>query len=163
MKKIFIAIVGIMLMSGCSAFTENRESRSTVYEGQTTWDLYENFGAPTRVLKIGPNEYQFYYHKEAITRDWTRLYYDYCDTVFVIVDDRVVDWEQTGNQCHIYETEGIRDTSGRLSEPEDEVVWDENAEYIGDEYGEQEYGTEYEIGAEGDVSSRDKYDDPTLF
>ena len=41
MKKIFITIVGMMLMTGCTTFTENRESRSTVYEGQTTWDLYE--------------------------------------------------------------------------------------------------------------------------
>lgn len=162
MKKIFVAIVGIMLMSGCSAFTENRESRSTVYEGQTTWDLYENFGAPTRVLKIGPNEYQFYYHKEAITRDWTRLYYDYCDTVFVIVDDRVVDWDQTGNQCYIYEAEGIRDTSGRLSEPEDEVVIEEE-EYVAEESVDGKEMTKHETFAEGDVSSQDKHDDPTLF
>ncbi len=162
MKKIFIAIVGMMLISGCSTFTENRESRSTVYEGQTTWDLYENFGVPTRVLKIAPNEYQFYYHKEAITRDWTRLYYDYCDTVFVIVDDRVVDWDQTGNQCHIYEAEGIRDTSGRLPEKEEEVVIEEE-EYVAEESVDGKEMTKHETFAKEYVSSQDKHDDPTLF
>lgn len=141
MKKILVAVIGLLLLGACSSFVENRESRSTVYEGQTTWDLYENFGAPTRILKIGPNEYQFHYHKEAITRDWTRLYYDYCDMVFIVVDDRVVDWDQVGNQCHIYEAEGIQDTSGRLTRDR-EVFYEDGIE--GD-------GFYYEDGIEGDV------------
>ena len=128
MKQIFVVVIGLMLLGGCaSSVTENRESRSTVYEGQTTWDLYENFGVPSRALQTGPNEFQFYYHKEAITRDWTRMYYDYCDTVFVVVDDRVVDWDQTGNQCYINVAEGVRDTSGRLTEEEDTGYYDETA------------------------------------
>lgn len=102
MKQFFIALaLGLALTACSSEIQENRETRSTVYEGQTTWDLYENFGVPTKAERISEEEIHFYYHREAITRDWTRMYYDWCDMTFVVVNDRVVDWWANGNQCFL--------------------------------------------------------------
>ena len=92
----------LFVLSACSAdFVENRETRSTVYQGQTTWDLFENFGAPSYAERIAPNEFRFVYQREAITRDWSHMFLDWCDMTFVVVDDRVRDWHYSGNQCHL--------------------------------------------------------------
>ncbi len=152
MKHIFIlTLVGGLMLGGCaSSLTENRESRSTTYVGQTTWDLYENFGVPTKAKQLSPNEFEFYYHREAITRDWTRLYYDFCDTTFYVVDDRVVDWAQSGNQCRINVAEAIRDTSGRLARTKGKQAAEE------ENYSEEAYEDAYPYPSEYE-------ENPTLF
>ena len=102
MKRFLTLIMLGLLVGACgSDIEENRETRSTVYKGQTTWDMYENFGAPTYAIRISPDETHFVYRREAITREWTRIYFDWCDMVFVVVDDHVTDWDVTGNQCYL--------------------------------------------------------------
>ena len=102
MKHLLTFVLLVLGLIACSSYiVENRETRSTVYRGQTTWDLYENFGAPTFAVRVSPNEVHFVYRKEEITRDWTQLYFDWCDKVFVVVDDRVVAWDVNGNQCYL--------------------------------------------------------------
>ena len=101
--KRFLALIllGFMATACSSDIDENRETRSTVYKGQTTWDLYENFGAPNYAIRISPEEYHFIYRREEVTRDWTRMYFDWCDKVFIVVNDRVTDWDVDGNQCYL--------------------------------------------------------------
>jgi hypothetical protein len=102
MKHLFCLLLLGLLTAACSSdLQENRETRSTVYKGQTTWDMYENFGAPTHAIKISPEEIHFIYRREEVTRDWTKMYFDWCDMVFMTVDDYVVDWDSAGNQCHL--------------------------------------------------------------
>lgn len=99
--KYFWALLLLVLTACSEGFIENRETRSTVYQGQTTWDLYENFGAPSYAERKAPNEFHFVYQREAITRDWTHMFFDWCDITFVVVDDHVRDWYYSGNQCHV--------------------------------------------------------------
>jgi len=102
MKKVYSLMATALLLTSCSAgFVENRESRSLVYRGQTTWDMYENFGAPDFAVRVSPEETHFIYRREEVTRDWTRMYFDWCDMAIVTVNDRVVDWNFSGNQCTI--------------------------------------------------------------
>ena len=55
MKRFLTLILLGFLATACSSeIYENRETRSTVYKGQTTWDLYENFGAPTFAIRLSP-------------------------------------------------------------------------------------------------------------
>lgn len=108
MKRFFTVCLICLGLVGCmTGFDENRETRSTVYVGQTTWDMYENFGVPTQALKISPEEIHFFYHREAITRDWTKMYYNWCDMRFVAVNDRIVNWTVDGNQCHVNVAEPV--------------------------------------------------------
>lgn len=100
MKYFWVGI--LFVLSACSGgFVENRETRSTVYEGQTTWDLFENFGAPSYAVRKSANEFHFVYQREEITRDWSHMFMDWCDMTFVVVDDHVRDWFYTGNQCFL--------------------------------------------------------------
>ena len=102
MKHLFCLLLLGLLTSACSSdLQENREKRSTIYKGQSTWDMYENFGAPTHAVRISPEEIHFIYRREEITRDWTKMYFDWCDMVFMTVNDYVVDWDSAGNQCHL--------------------------------------------------------------
>lgn len=102
MKPILTVLALGLLTTACaSEIQENRELRSTIYRGQTTWDMYENFGAPKQAVRISPNEVHFIYRREEVTRDWTQMYFDWCDMVVMTVDDRVVDWDLTGNQCFL--------------------------------------------------------------
>lgn len=134
MKHILIALALSLTLVACSSdIQENRENRSTVYEGQTTWDLYENFGVPTKAERISPEEVRFYYHREAVTRDWTRMYYDWCDMTFVVVNDRVVDWWANGNQCFLKVGESQfapnpDDSSAENADVEPAPVYEENGD-----------------------------------
>lgn len=102
MKHFFALLLLCLSLSACEVgFEENREMRSTVYKGQTTWDLYENFGAPTKAIRVADNEFHFIYRREEITRDWTRMFFNWCDMTFIVVNDRVTDWLVEGNQCHV--------------------------------------------------------------
>ena len=111
----------LFVLSACSSgFVENRETRSTVYQGQTTWDLFENFGAPSYAVRKSANEFHFVYQREAVTRDWTRLFLDWCDMTFVVVDDHVRDWSYTGNQCYLNVGDPVpvsNDTNERSRQP----------------------------------------------
>lgn len=116
-----IILLGLLTVACSSEITENRETRSTVYKGQSTWDMYENFGAPTYAIRISPEEIHFVYRREAITREWTKMYFDWCDMVFVTVNDRIVDWDAAGNQC----TLNIADPDdGPEEENERGNIWD---------------------------------------
>ena len=100
MKRFLTIILLGLLTAACSSeLTENRETRLTVYEGQSTWDMYENFGAPTYAIRISPEEVHYVYRREEVTRDWSKMYFDWCDMVFVTVNDYIVDWDVAGNQC----------------------------------------------------------------
>ena len=102
MKRFLTLIFICLCMASCSSeIQENRETRSTVYKGQSTWDMYENFGAPNYAIRVSPNEVHFIYRREEVTRDWTKMYFDWCDKVFVTVDDYITDWEVSGNQCYL--------------------------------------------------------------
>ena len=103
MKKIFALIMAGLLTVSCASsdLEENRETRSTIYKGQTTWDMYENFGAPTVAVRLSPEEVHFLYRREARTREWTNVYFDWCDMVVIVINDRVEDWELSGNQCYL--------------------------------------------------------------
>lgn len=108
MKHLFyILLLGLFTAACSSEILENRETRSTVYEGQSTWDMYENFGAPTHAVRISPEEVHFIYRKEAVTRDWTNMYFDWCDMVIMTVNDYVVDWDLVGNQCYLNEADPV--------------------------------------------------------
>ena len=134
MKHILIALALSLTLVACSSeIQENRENRSTVYEGQTTGDLYENFGGPTTAERVSPDEVRFYSHREAITRDWTRMYYDWCDMTFVVVNDRVVDWRADGNQCFLKVGESQfapnpDDSSAENADAEPAPVYEENGD-----------------------------------
>ena len=102
MKQFLVLILFTSLVAACSSeISENREIRSTIYQGQTTWDMYENFGAPTKAIKISDKEYHFIYQREEVTRDWTNMYFDWCDMDVTVIDDRVADWNLSGNQCYL--------------------------------------------------------------
>ena len=102
MKRLFTLIFMCLCIVACSSdIQENRETRSTVYKGQSTWDMYENFGAPSYAIRVSPNEVHFVYRREEVTRDWTKMYFDWCDKVFVAVDDYITDWNVSGNQCYL--------------------------------------------------------------
>ena len=102
MKRFLTLIFVCLCLASCSSeIQENRETRSTVYKGQSTWDMYENFGAPSYAIRVSPNEVHFVYRREEVTRDWTKMYFDWCDKVFVTVDDYITDWDVAGNQCYL--------------------------------------------------------------
>ena len=102
MRRFLTLVLVCLCMASCSSdIQENRETRSTVYKGQSTWDMYENFGAPNYAIRLSPNEVHFVYRREEVTRDWTKMYFDCCDKVFVVVDDYVTDWDVSGNQCYL--------------------------------------------------------------
>lgn len=108
MKHLFcILLLGLFTAACSSEILENRETRSTVYKGQSTWDMYENFGAPTHAVRISPEEVHFIYRKEAVTRDWTNMYFDWCDMVIMTVNDYVVNWDLVGNQCYLNEADPV--------------------------------------------------------
>lgn len=114
MKRFLTLIcLGLMTVACSSDMTENRETRSTIYKGQSTWDMYENFGAPTHAVRLSPEEIHFIYRREEITRDWARMYFDWCDMVVATVDGYVTDWEVSGNQCFL-----------NVADP-DETIYDE--------------------------------------
>ena len=102
MKRFLTLIFVCLCLASCSSeIQENRETRSTVYKGQSTWDMYENFGAPNYAIRVSPNEVHFVYRREEVTRDWTKMYFDWCDKVFITVDDYITDWDVSGNQCYL--------------------------------------------------------------
>ncbi len=102
MKHLFCLLFLGLLTTACSSdILENRETRSTVYVGQSTWDMYENFGPPTFAVRVSPEEVHFIYRKEEVTRDWTNMYFDWCDMVVMTINDYVVDWDLVGNQCYL--------------------------------------------------------------
>lgn len=108
-----VCLVAASLL-GCSAgITEssNREKRSTVYYGQTTADLFENFGVPTHVYKLPSGVTVYAYHSERVVRDWARQFFYYCDLQFDTVDGHVVAWNSHGNQCAL------------ISEADEEAVY----------------------------------------
>ena len=96
-----LILLGCMAAACSSEIDENRETRNTVYKGQSTWDMYENFGAPNYAIRISPEEVHFVYRREEVTRDWTKMYFDWCDKVFVSVNDYITDWDLSGNQCYL--------------------------------------------------------------
>ena len=102
MKHLFcILLLGLLTTACSSEILENRETRSTIYKGQSTWDMYENFGAPTYAVRVSPEEIHFIYRREAVTRDWTNMYFDWCDMVVMTMNDYVIDWDIVGNQCYL--------------------------------------------------------------
>lgn len=104
MKHTLLALTCAFLLTACGMnMQSNRESRSTAYIGQTTWDMYENFGVPARALFLSEDEVLFYYHRAEITRDWTQMQYDYCDMVFRTINGYVVEWDYVGNSCTVHE------------------------------------------------------------
>ncbi len=105
MKKIIIAFFACVLLVGCSSrpddFVTNTESRSTTWIGQTAEDLYENFGVPTKGFLFENGERHLVYHSSMIMREWTERVLYYCDIIFVLQNNRVVDWMYSGNQCSL--------------------------------------------------------------
>lgn len=101
MKKLFacIAVLGLLCACASAEYPSNTESRSTTWQGQSAEDLYENFGVPTVGFRVSENERHLLYHTDMITRGWTERIYHYCDIMFVLVDEKVVDWSYHGNQC----------------------------------------------------------------
>ena len=115
MKKLFLlSLVGMMsFLTACSGqYIHSTEPRSVVYMGQPAADVYENFGAPTRIKKLRPNAQVLIYQKQEIEKDWAYRYFHSCEIQFYMVDDRVSDWYSTGDMCAI--------RSNRYSE----VDWD---------------------------------------
>ena len=102
MKRFLTLIcLGLLTIACSSDVSENRETRSTIYKGQSTWDMYENFGAPSYAVRVSPEETHFIYRREEVTRDWSKMYFDWCDMVVVTVDGYVTDWDLAGNQCFL--------------------------------------------------------------
>ena len=106
MKRFLTLIcLGLLTAACASDVVENRETRVTLYKGQSTWDMYENFGAPSYAVRVSPEETHFVYRREEVTRDWSKMYFDWCDMVVVTVDGYVTDWDLAGNQCYLKEAE----------------------------------------------------------
>ncbi len=142
MKKIFALVMAGLLTVSCASYDleENRETRSTIYKGQTTWDMYENFGAPTAAVRLSPEEIHFLYRKEEKTREWTNVYFDWCDMVVIVINDRVEDWELSGNQCYL----NIADPAPLPSEEnERDNLLDRYKPVPVDDYEESYYEPEY--------------------
>ena len=113
MKHFLALILASTLLVACSSeVSENRETRSTIYQGQTTWDMYENFGAPTEAVSVSDKEKHFLYRREEVTRDWTKMFFDWCDMDVTVVDDHVVSWTLSGNQCFLNVEDPVEITSG---------------------------------------------------
>lgn len=104
MRFLYLFLIGVML-TGCGTQLDNpnRERRSTLYKGQTLWDMYENFGVPKRREIVSDTETHYIYGRQEITRDWSTMHIDYCDLVVYVSDDRVIGWDYEGNQCTVYE------------------------------------------------------------
>jgi len=119
-----VILLGLLTVACSSELTENRETRLTAYEGQSVWDMYENFGAPSYAIRVSPEEIHYIYRREEITRDWSKMYFDWCDMVFVAVNDYIVDWDAAGNQCFLNEAEPVDPPS---DENERENIFDRYA------------------------------------
>ena len=108
MKRFLTVILLGLLTAACASdIEENRETRLTIYRGQSTWDMYENFGAPSYAVRISPEEVHYIYRREEVTRDWSKMYFDWCDMVVVAVNDYVTDWDIGGNQCFLNEADPV--------------------------------------------------------
>lgn len=116
MKKYHsLSLLGIFLfLSACNlgSYQHTTEPRSTTYIGQPYADLYENFGAPTKIKKINDNEYVFVYFRQDIEKDWSYKYLHECEMKFYMVDGRVSDWTTKGDICVINSLSGEKFATG---------------------------------------------------
>ncbi len=104
MRFLYLFLIGMTLTAcGVQMNNPNRERRSTLYKGQTVWDMYENFGVPKRREIISEDEVHYIYERQEITRDWSQMSIDYCTLVVYTSQDRVIGWDYEGNQCTVYE------------------------------------------------------------
>lgn len=101
----------LLLTTGCSFqdYVHTTEPRSTIYIGQTAADVYENFGAPTKIERLAENKQILIYHKQEIEKDWSYRYFHECELKFYMVDDRLEDWSKRGDICAVKELSSDRE------------------------------------------------------
>lgn len=113
MKKNFLLsfVTTLLLTTGCSfqEYVHTTEPRSTIYIGQTAADVYENFGAPTKIERLDENKQILIYHKQEIEKDWSYRYFHECELKFYMVDDRLEDWSKRGDICAVNELSSDRE------------------------------------------------------
>lgn len=103
MKKLFVIGLFSLLTAGCGTgdYAHTQEPRSMVYYGQPVADLYENFGAPTKGVRLSDNERILIYISQEIEKEWAYRYVRGCVMKFHLKDDRVIDWSADGQACVI--------------------------------------------------------------
>ena len=111
-KNLLLSFVTTLLLTtGCSfqEYVHTTEPRSTIYIGQTAADVYENFGAPTKIERLDKNKQILIYHKQEIEKDWSYRYFHECELKFYMVDDRLEDWSKRGDICAVNELSSDRE------------------------------------------------------
>ena len=103
MKKLFSVGLISLLTVGCGGgdYVHSQEPRSMVYYGQPVADLYENFGAPTKGIRLSDNERILIYISQEIDKEWAYRYVRGCVMKFHLKDDRVINWSADGQACII--------------------------------------------------------------
>ncbi|MBO7244146.1 MAG: hypothetical protein J6V53_02545 [Alphaproteobacteria bacterium] len=105
-KLLLLSFTAFSLLTGGCGFQDyvhTTEPRSTIYIGQTAADVYENFGMPTKIKRLGNNKQILIYHKQEIEKDWAYRYFHECELKFYMEDDRLVDWSKRGDMCAVKE------------------------------------------------------------
>ncbi len=103
MKKINVVLLSSLLLCGCSEseYVHSSEPRSQVYYGQPVADVYENFGAPSKGIRLSDNERILIWISQEIEKDWAYRYLRACTVKIQLRNERVVNWSAEGQGCVI--------------------------------------------------------------
>ncbi len=103
MKKINAVLLCSLLLCACSEseYVHSSEPRSQVYYGQPVADVYENFGTPTKGIRLSDNERILIWISQEVEKDWAYRYLRACTVKIHLRDERVINWSAEGQGCVI--------------------------------------------------------------
>lgn len=103
MKKINTVLLCSLLLCACSEheYVHSSEPRSQVYYGQPVADVYENFGTPTKGVRLSDNERILIWISQEVEKDWAYRYLRACTVKIHLRDERVINWSAEGQGCVI--------------------------------------------------------------
>ena len=119
MKKQFLMLCLLGLMACQSPSQSNYVRNVKAWIGHTPEELVTAWGSPTQVLQNGTDQFYLYSVQKVIPLPGTSSTYAqgptdyisplqgtsaaqtdlYCETTFIVRDDRIVDWSFMGNNC----------------------------------------------------------------
>ena len=103
MKKINAVLLCSLLLCACSEseYVHSSEPRSQVYYGQPVADVYENFGTPTKGIRLSDNERILIWISQEVEKDWAYRYLRACTVKIHLRNERVINWSAEGQGCVI--------------------------------------------------------------
>jgi outer membrane protein assembly factor BamE (lipoprotein component of BamABCDE complex) len=99
MKKYLI--FALLILSGCSkSFPIQPEiSRSQIFYGQTVAELQDNFGVPSKAERFAYDVIVYTFDNQDIVAGRVDKIVKNCNLRVFVQNDRVMDWEWSGNNC----------------------------------------------------------------